>query len=137
MVEYFDHTADIGMHITASSLPELFAEAGRGLFALIIENLAEVQFTGVAEFRLGPRPLDYLLFDWLKELLYRFDQGHEVLGEFKLAVSAETGLTATMRSAPLDPNLHQLDHEVKAITYHELVVRPTANGWEARVILDI
>lgn len=137
MVDYFDHTADIGMHVTAHSLAELFAEAGRGLFALIIENLPDVQFTQRAEIRLGPRPLDYLFFDWLKELLYRFDQGHDVLGDFKVTVTAEAGLLATMRSTPLDPNVHLLDHEVKAVTYHELAVQPTADGWEARVILDI
>jgi SHS2 domain-containing protein len=138
MVEYFDHTADIGMRIIAASLPELFGEAGKGLFRLIVENYDSLEFSSTnGELHLQSGPLDLLLFDWLRELLYRFDQRHEVLGNFLIEVAVDGGLTARFDSVPLDPQRHVLDHEVKAITYHELAVRPTPQGWEALVILDI
>ena len=38
---------------------------------------------------------------------------------------------------PIDPARHMLSHEVKAITYHELKVEPTDDGWLAEVIVDI
>ena len=38
---------------------------------------------------------------------------------------------------PYDPARHVLAHEVKAITYHELKVEKTADGWLAEVIVDI
>lgn len=138
MVEYFDHTADIGMRIVATSLPELFGEAGKGLFRLIVENYDSIKFFSTAgELQLQPGALDLLLFDWLRELLYRFDRRHEVLGDFRIEVATDTGLKACFGSVPLDPQRHVLDHEVKAITYHELAVRPTPQGWEAIVVLDI
>ena len=37
---------------------------------------------------------------------------------------AEPGLQAVCRGEPLDRARHELDHEVKAITYHGLTVRP-------------
>jgi SHS2 domain-containing protein len=49
----------------------------------------------------------------------------------------DAGLTATARGEPYDPARHVLAHEVKAITYHELKVEQTADGWLAEVIVDI
>jgi SHS2 domain-containing protein len=37
----------------------------------------------------------------------------------------------------MDTSRHQMEHEVKAITYHALRVEQTATGWEAEVIVDI
>ena len=47
------------------------------------------------------------------------------------------GLTATAWGEPLDPARHLLNHEVKAITCHELKVVPAGDGWLAEVIVDI
>ena len=49
----------------------------------------------------------------------------------------DDGLSATARGEPLDPGRHLLKHEVKAITYHELKVSETSEGWLAEVIVDI
>ena len=79
---------------------------------------------------------EFLLFDWLKELLYRFDGEHLLFGRFEVRVTA-AGLTGTAWGEPLDPARHVLLHEVKAITYHELKVEKTGDGWLAEVIVDI
>ena len=47
------------------------------------------------------------------------------------------GLSARCDGEPIDSSRHQLDHEIKAITYHELQVRQRADGWFAQVIVDI
>ncbi|HMP03934.1 MAG TPA: archease [Gemmatales bacterium] len=142
MVEYFEHTADVGMRIKAAALPELFQEAARGLFGLIVENLDNVGAGQAWSLELSPRPLEYLLFDWLKELLYRFDQGHQIVSRCTVTVvaagdGAGWGLQADLAGETMDPDRHVMDHEVKAITYHELAVVETASGWEATVIVDI
>lgn len=36
--ESFEHTADLGLHVRAANVNDLFAEAGRGLFSVIVEN---------------------------------------------------------------------------------------------------
>ena len=136
MVEVFEHTADIGLRVRAVELNELFAEAARGLFGLIVENLIDVRPTQTERFHVDGQEREYLLFDWLNELLYRFDSRHLVCSEFNVTV-AESGLDAEVRGEPLDPDRHRLDHEVKAITYHGLKVEQTPDGWLAEVILDI
>jgi SHS2 domain-containing protein len=79
---------------------------------------------------------DYLLFDWLNELLYVYETQRVVLVEFDVRFRND-GLTATARGEHIDPSRHELDHEVKAITYHGLRVVCEHDHWLAEVIVDI
>jgi SHS2 domain-containing protein len=136
MYEFFDHTADLGLRIRAADLDTLFAEAACALFAVIVDNLDAVRPLQQVDVSLTGADRDELLFDWLRELLYRFDAEHLVFGRFEAHVAAD-GLTGTAWGEPLDRSRHELAHEVKAITYHGLRVEQTAAGWLAEVIVDI
>lgn len=136
MYETFDHTADLGLRIRATDLNTLFAEAGCALFSAIVEDLKTVAPDRRLDVSLAGTDREYLLFDWLRELLYRFDSEHLLLSRFEVQVDAD-GLRASAWGEPLDPARHELAHEVKAITYHGLRVEQIADGWLAEVIVDI
>jgi SHS2 domain-containing protein len=137
MYETFEHTADLGLRVRAADLNGLFADAGRGLFSLMVANLDAVKPVEEVSLAVVGEDLDYLLFDWLNELLYLFETRRLVLAEFKVRVDA-LGVRATARGEPFDPSRHQPEHEVKAITYHELNVDQEQDGsWLAEVIVDI
>jgi SHS2 domain-containing protein len=136
MYELFEHTADLGLRVRAPDLDTLFAEAGKCLFSAIVEDPSAVRSEVEQTLELPGTDREYLLFDWLRELLYRFDADHMVYRDFAVTVRPD-GLTAAVRGEPLDPARHVLSHEVKAITYHELKAEQTPNGWLAEVIVDI
>lgn len=136
MFEIFEHTADLGLRIRAASLEELFADAAAALFSLIVVNLDEVRGVQQRSFRIAGGQPDLLLFDWLNELLFVFETERLLLREFAVRIDA-AGLTAEARGEPLDRSRHELDHEVKAITYHGLKLEPAGDGWLAEVIVDI
>lgn len=136
MYELFEHTADLGLRVRAADLNTLFADAGLCLFTAIVENLDAVRPANEQTLELTGTDRDFLLFDWLRELLYRFDTEHFLLARCEVTVR-DDGLSAILRGEPFDPSRHRLDHEVKAITYHELKVEPTPDGWLAEVIVDI
>jgi SHS2 domain-containing protein len=136
MYETFDHTADLGLRIRAPDLDTLFAEAGRALFAAIVEDLDSVQPRQQVRVELAGEDREFLLFDWLRELLYQFDSQHLLFSRFE-AHAGQNGLSATACGELLDPGRHALLHEVKAITYHGLKVEPSDQGWLAEVIVDI
>src|SRR5262245_57210025 len=136
MYEIFEHTADLGLRVRAATLPELMADAGRGLFAMVVDDIACVQPAVKREFRISGDDRTYLLFDWLTELLYVCDTERLAFSQFDVQM-ADDGLAATARGEPLDPNRHHLTHEIKAITYHGLRVEETSDGWLAEVIVDI
>ncbi len=136
MFETFEHTADLGLRVRAADLNTLFAEAARGLFAVLVEDLQTVEPRERLDVRLGADERAYLLFDWLRQLLYHFDARHLLFSRFEVRVD-DTGLAGTAWGEPLDRSRHALDHEVKAITYHGLRVEPADGGWLAEVIVDI
>jgi SHS2 domain-containing protein len=136
MYETFEHTADLGLRVRAADLDSLFAEAGRGLFSLMVANLDAVRLVEEVSLGVVGDELDYLLFDWLNELLYIFETRRLVLVEFNVRAS-ESSVQATARGEPFDPARHQSEHEVKAITYHELKVVKENGDWLAEVIVDI
>jgi SHS2 domain-containing protein len=136
MYETFEHTADLGLRVRAPDLNTLFVEAARCLFSAIVEDLDTVQPRQKLDIALQADDLEYLLFDWLNELLYRFDTEHLLFSKFEARVDGFR-LTATAWGEPLDRVRHNLTHEVKAITYHELKVQREGDGWLAEVIVDI
>jgi len=136
MHETFEHTADLGLRIRAADLDTLFVEAAQALFGAVVEDLATVRPLQKVDVRLQADKIEYLLFDWLRELLYHFDAEHLLFGTFEVQVG-EDGLTASAWGEPLDRSRHNMEHEVKAITYHGLRVAKVGAEWEAEVIVDI
>ncbi|OAI51168.1 hypothetical protein AYO44_17250 [Planctomycetaceae bacterium SCGC AG-212-F19] len=144
MHETFDHTADLGLRIRAPDLDTLFAEAAAALFSAVVDDLTAVRPVEKVEIRLQGEDRVYLLFDWLNELLYRYETEHLVFSKFEVHVQnapspgvATPGLVGFAWGEHLDSTRHAPGHEVKAITYHELKVEQTPDGWLAEVIVDI
>jgi SHS2 domain-containing protein len=136
MYECFDHTADLGLRVRAPDLDTLFVEAAEALFSVLVEDLSTVAESRTLEFDIAGDDREFLLFDWLRTLLYHFDAEHLAFRRFEVHVRPD-GLHAMARGEPVDRARHELGHEVKAITYHGLRVERTPDGWLAEVIVDI
>ena len=136
MHELFEHTADLGLRIRAADLDTLFVEAAQCLFSAVVEDLATVRPIQKIDVQIEGDEIDFLLFDWLRELLYHLDAEHLLFGKFEVHVKPD-GLTASAWGELLDRSRHNLEHEVKAITYHGLIVEKAGDEWVAEVIVDI
>lgn len=138
MYEFFEHTADIGLRVRAATLEELFAHAGRGLLALLVDEPDSVRELQSVTIRLQSDSVEQLFYDWLNELLYIFETRRLLLGRFEVRLADDyTSLEAQAWGEPLDHERHRLGPEVKAATYHELMVQRRDDGWFAQAILDI
>ena len=138
--ETFEHTADLGLRVFGSDLPDLFEAAAGGLFDAIVANRADVRPTETEAVSLASETLADLLLAWLNELIFRSETGHRLFNEFRVEVDENhdgPSLKATIAGEPIDRDRHILDHEVKAATHHGVSVEPIDGGWQAEVILDI
>ena len=81
MYELFDHTADLGLRVTAVTLDELFADAARGLFAMIVERPDAIEPRVDVKFDIPGEDKAFLLFDWLRALLTTSEIDGVVFGE--------------------------------------------------------
>ena len=136
--EVFEHTADVGLRIEATSLEELFVAAARGVFSLVVENPESIEPRQSLTLELEAEDFEGLFVDWLRELIYRFETEHLLLCECRVNLfDGNRRLRAECRGEPADWTRHLPDNELKAVTYHGLRVEPTPTGWEAEVIFDI
>jgi SHS2 domain-containing protein len=136
MYQLIEHTADVGFWVRADDFNDLLVEAGQALFAIMILNPEQVEPRLEVVIRLVGQDPEDLLLDWLSDLLFIFEQRRLVLARFEVEVEP-TGIFGRAWGEPLDLSRHHLGNEVKAITYHQLTVRRTADAWEARVIVDV
>lgn len=136
MYEVFDHTADLGLRIEAADPAELLVEAARGLISVLVANPEDIRAVQTQAIVVEGNELDYLLFDWLTEILYQFSSRRLVFRDFELTLT-DHGLTAICHGEPLDFDRHRAEHEVKAITYHGLTVEHRRDRWTAEIIVDI
>lgn len=135
--EFFDHTADIGVHIHGRSLAELFENAARALY----EALGRFHKTEGAlqkTIDLHAESGEDLLHDWLADLLYEIEANHILYDHFEFHELTPLRLTATLRGGPIDFTRSQTNGEIKAVTYHQLRIQSQSDGsWRATVIFDV
>lgn len=134
-----DHTADIGIEISAASPGELFSEALRA-FTDCITPVEGVEPRVRRPVEVEAASLDELLVEWLGEAVAGFEIEGLLFGSARLEVGkTQDGyrLNGEAAGEPYDPQRHPLRVLVKAVTYHGLRVDQLATGWRAVVILDI
>jgi SHS2 domain-containing protein len=131
-----EHTADIGFEAFGETREEVFANAARALFHIVID-LGTVELRESAKIMVAGEDPPSLLVNWLSELLFLQDAEGWLFREFAINSLSEKSLAAVARGEQLDPARHQLKLLVKAITYHQLILEQTAAGWRAQVYVDI
>ena len=131
-----EHTADMGIAAEGESLAALFQQAALGLRQIMtattdIEPRQEV----LIEVRAQDR--EELLVNWLGELVFLLEHRQLLPATFEIESATEVRLRARIWGEPLDPARHELDREIKAVTYHQVRVEQTASGWRAQVFVDL
>lgn len=135
--EFFDHTADLGVRVRAPSQPALIAPAIHGLYAAIGELVAAAGEAQPIRFSFETSEPSLLLRDLLAEVLHIFECDRQIVTDPDVSEFSETRLTVAARLRPIDADRSRFLREVKAVTYHELAIRKTAEGCEATFIVDI
>jgi len=131
-----EHTADIGFEVFGATRKEVFANAARALMHLMVDLEA---IAPQEEFSLRAEASDMpsLLVNWLSEILYLFDAEGWLFRDFEFEELTDHSLAALAQGEKFDRKRHQVKLLVKAVTYHQLDLRETAQGWRAQVYVDI
>jgi SHS2 domain-containing protein len=129
--EEISHTADWSLRVWAPDLPSLFAQAAEGMYWLMqlrLEDHPRVERS--LEVR-GP-DAESLLVAFLGELLYLGES--EGLGFDQFAIHLhDSRLLAQVQGA----RIHEQQKEIKAVTYHNLVVIESSAGVSTTIVFDV
>ena len=131
-----DHTADVAVEAEAPSLDGVFAAVADGMAAAMCDEIPAEggdRFT----FAVSAENLEALLFDYLDHLIYERDvrsvlpvdnraTAEESAGEWRIEGSAR-GITFDRVDA----------RDLKAVTYSEMDLSESDEGWHAYVVFDV
>ncbi|KJS33028.1 MAG: hypothetical protein VR64_03700 [Desulfatitalea sp. BRH_c12] len=134
----FEHTADLGLEIFGADPQALFVNAGRALYEVLVPLEGQPPENRRRQ-RIEAQGEDWadLMVNWLRELLYLFNGDQQVVIAIDLESLAENALQATVTTTDFDPDQYRVEFEIKAVTYHQVIVAPYEDGWRARVIFDV
>jgi SHS2 domain-containing protein len=131
-----DHTADFGLEIWAPDQEALFSHTALILFQTMVDGAAVVKMHSRILTIEGDDWSD-LMVNWLRELLYIWHGDGQVLADVSIQAIDETHLLANITTDDFRPRLHAVQHDIKAVTYHQVQVGPCGKGWCARLIFDV
>ena len=134
--ETFDHTADLGIRIFGRSYEEVMTNAAYALFDLLTD-LDRVQEAFAYSICVEAADPGELLVCWLSELLFLFESQGTLFKRFQFSHLSQRSLQAVAHGEIFTPSRHEFKTEIKAVTYHQAVVRENDGRWEGRVIFDI
>jgi SHS2 domain-containing protein len=69
--------------------------------------------------------------------LYRFQGEHRVLINAEIHSLSPQHLDATLKTIAFDPDRHEIECDIKAVTYHQIEVSRRGERWVARIIFDL
>lgn len=131
-----DHPADVGIEAFGKDLAGAFEQAALALMSVILDP-GKIDCTQSKVIVLEGVDQGHLLVKWLAEVLYLYDGQGFAAGHFGISELSSTRLGATVVGEPFDERKHAPRLDVKAITYHQLLVEEVAAGARIRVFLDI
>jgi SHS2 domain-containing protein len=126
-----EHTADWQLFVWAPTLPALFCEAARGMYALSGLQVDQPLNTK-RTLQLEEGDVESLLVRFLSELLYFAEQSRLAFPEIELKLD-ETRLFAELKGAQI---LSQAK-EIKAVTYHKLAIKQVNQQVQVSIVFDV
>lgn len=138
--EFLEHTADIYIAAYGGSLEEAFENAALAMFEAMT-NTAEVKCEFEEEVEVEGEDEESLLYNWLEELLVRFEIENRLYSRFKvLGIERRNGgfrLKAKICGEPFAPEKHKQKVGIKAVTYHRMEIIRDPEKTVVKFILDI
>jgi SHS2 domain-containing protein len=132
----FDHTADLGLEIYGKTVEELFTNAAFAVFDRITD-LKSVRTVVERKIVVEGEDWEDLLVNYLREVLYLFNGEGILLKEYSITEIDPHHLKGIVSGEHFDSSKHRIHKEIKAVTYHQVAVRETPDGWTGRVICDV
>lgn len=132
--EEVSHTADLEIRVFAQDLETLFKEAGKGMFSLCgIEGLDRGISSVKQSISLDAMDYEGLLILFLEELLYRLTEDYMYFETDSIDIINEYALKAKLSGT----QIKTYQRDIKAVTYHNLNIQRTDNGYSVNIVFDI
>lgn len=131
-----EHTADLAIRVWGKDLAELFANAAYGMFNLMVD-VDKLGAEAEHNISLAAGDKEALLVDWLSELLTLHDLHREAYRDFDVHSLAVDNQGARLEATVRGSKVEQVKIVIKGVTYHDLRIEETPEGYAATLVFDI
>ena len=129
--EEVEHVADAALRIYGGDWEDFLINAALGMFSLIAD-WEDAAVSTESKISLRSTDSESLLVDWLSELLYLHEMGDVVYIDFDIVDSSPSTLRAVARGT--DQWTHRT--AIKAVTFNDLSIAKTPEGYTATIVFD-
>lgn len=140
LVKSIEHTADIGIEVTAETLEDLFITSAIALCKISLGNFSSNDITSNEHFKITCDTIEDLLVEFLSEINYNIVTMKKILVEvidiFIVKVHNGFELMTKLKFIKFNPEVHYVEQEIKAITYHQLEIKKFDNIFTTKIIFD-
>jgi SHS2 domain-containing protein len=142
----FDHTADIGIEITGKTKKELFGNAVVAMFDVMIDWPSddkklfftdEIKPLEEKRIKITGTDLEDTLINFLRETLYLFNGKCWLIRSCEPLKLTKRSIVARLQGEPYNRQKNPLKTEIKAVTYHGLIINKSKKCWQAKVVFDV
>jgi len=124
------------MRVYGRDLKELFENAALAMFD-VIADLEGIKSSVTKDIELNAPNREELLVAWLDELLYNFYTKSIIFSKFNIEELTDERLKARAFGRPIGENRNRLKTEIKAVTYNDLKIRQTDEGFVVEIVFDV
>lgn len=130
--EEIEHTADRAFRVKGRNMVALLENAARAMQALDGQQAAGTS-SATREIEVEGVDRESLLVNWLNEILYLEQTHHLACERFHIDLLGNHHVRARVETWAFDRSYTH----IKAVTFHNLKIRESAEGLEAEVVVDV
>ena len=131
-----DHTADVCVRVSAKSLKDLLKNAAKAMMR-IITNPEKVKPMKSIKMSVKGDNKEEVLVKWLQEILYKVEVKKMLFKDFEILDINDKYVSGKAYGENIDLKRHDLLHQIKAITHHNLTIKKAKDKLTVDIVFDI
>ncbi len=140
--KFLEHTADVKFKAFGKTIEDAFVNAGYALKETIVNDM-KIKEKQKKKIKVDGIDKQSLLQQFLEEFLYLLDAEDFILSEIK-SIKIKGNNNGKQNKFGLEAEIagdkasdYNFTNGVKAVTYNEMEVKHTKQGWQVQVVLDV
>jgi SHS2 domain-containing protein len=134
--KYLEHTADVKFIAEGTTIEEAFLESVKALKDSICGDIKIIEQIE-KEIRIKGRSLENLLYKFLEEFLVLLDSESFLLSSVSDLKIDKEGFILTAKAKGDNAENYHFTNDVKAVTYSQMEIQETKEGFSCTVVLDV
>jgi|SRR5690554_1851270 len=134
---FIDHTADLAVEVQGDTLEEIFIASALAFREAVVENINSKKEK--YSFELYSYSPETLLVSFLNELNFRLNSERKIISSINSIKINSEGDNLKLKCNLLEENVDEdkIKTEIKSVTYHQMNLDKTDEGFKTIIVFDI